>query len=115
MHDIVLFNKCPFSTGINIANNHHHYNVNCSIRKFVNFFPLFSISLCISSLQAVMCDRLNETIDNGSVNVTCFYFNCTATYYCDLGYTLNGGNESLTCMADGNWSSSPPECECKEE
>ncbi len=33
-----------------------------------------------------------------------------ATYTCDIGYTLNGGNTTRTCESDGTWSGSPPVC-----
>ena len=36
-------------------------------------------------------------------------FNSTATYSCNSGYELDG-NQSRTCLASGNWSSSEPSC-----
>ena len=36
----------------------------------------------------------------------------TATYTCDLDYTLIGVT-SRTCDSDGMWSDSPPTCESK--
>ncbi|XP_064388562.1 E-selectin-like isoform X3 [Halichondria panicea] len=39
-----------------------------------------------------------------------------ATYTCDTGYTLNGGNTTRTCGSDGVWSGSAPTCQatCSE-
>ena len=38
-------------------------------------------------------------------------FGQTATYTCDPGYTLEGGNTRM-CQATGNWSESEPACQC---
>ena len=35
-----------------------------------------------------------------------------ATYSCDTGYTLNGGN-TRTCQSGRNWSGSAPTCPSK--
>ena len=39
--------------------------------------------------------------------------NTVATYTCNTGYTLNGGN-TRTCGSDGAWSGSAPTCQGKE-
>lgn len=40
-------------------------------------------------------------------------YNATAIYSCEsTGYELNGENER-ECLANGQWSGEPPECQCK--
>lgn len=46
---------------------------------------------------------------NGNVTVTGTDVNSTATIFCHTGYHLVGVS-SITCMADGNWSSTNYSC-----
>ena len=60
------------------------------------------------------------TIDNGrlvySVNTTEFYdYGTTATYQCDSGYELTGGDTVRTCTGDGSspagqWNGTASNC-----
>ena len=46
---------------------------------------------------------------NGQVSLTTTTFGSTATYECDAGYVLVGG-ETRTCQESGSWSGQDPEC-----
>ena len=46
---------------------------------------------------------------NGAVAVPLTEFPGTATYTCDTGYVLSGGN-TRTCLANGMWSGIAPTC-----
>ncbi|XP_041378711.1 protein NEL-like, partial [Gigantopelta aegis] len=56
----------------------------------------------------VTCGRPAD-VANGSIhsNRSVFYFEETVNFSCSLGWKLSG-TSSLTCAADGNWSSSQP-------
>lgn len=59
---------------------------------------------------AVACDALTDPA-HGDVAVTnSGNFPSTATYSCDVGYALNGG-DTRTCAADGTWSGTAPTCD----
>lgn len=58
--------------------------------------------------KIVKCDPL-RTPSNGRMALTKTTFNGRATFSCDEGFILIG-NETLTCMANGNWSDSIPLC-----
>ena len=50
---------------------------------------------------------------NGQVSLTTTTFGSTATYECDAGYVLVGGEETRTCQENGQWSGTAPSCICK--
>lgn len=62
--------------------------------------------VCVFS--AVDCGGLNNP-PNGEVDVPQTVFPGMATYTCNSGYSLNGGN-TRNCQFNGMWSGSPPTC-----
>ncbi len=71
--------------------------------------------LTINLLTTVWCLAIDcgpLTINNGQVSTSGTTFMMTATYTCDDGYTLNGGN-IRTCQANEMWSGSDPTCDRK--
>ena len=52
------------------------------------------------------------TPTNGRRNLSSTTYNSVVNYTCDVGYTLQGSN-SRTCLANGNWSGSVPQCNRK--
>ena len=61
-------------------------------------------------LTVVDCGPLTDPV-NGAVDTSSgTTFTNTATYTCNSGFGVNGG-ESVTCRSDGNWSPNPPTCE----
>ena len=50
---------------------------------------------------------------NGQVSLTTTTFGSTATYECDAGYVLVGGEETRTCQENGQWSGTAPTCNSK--
>ncbi len=58
---------------------------------------------------AVDCGSLTDPT-NGTVDASPTTFMSTATYTCNTGYNINGGNTS-TCQANGTWSGSEPTCD----
>ena len=68
-----------------------------------------------------MCPALSTPV-NGQISFSSLLYtaNVTATYSCDTGFGLSGGDEVLTCGGDGSspigeWSGPPPVCDliCK--
>ncbi len=68
--------------------------------------------MLIDSVTVVNCGALTDP-SNGTVDTSSgITYLQRATYTCDTGYTLIGGN-TRTCGANGMWSSSQPACECE--
>ena len=61
---------------------------------------------------AVDCGSLDNPM-NGAVDVPLTEFPGTATYTCNTGYLLSGGN-TRTCLANGMWSGTAPTCTGKD-
>ena len=55
-----------------------------------------------------MCEDLSQPL-NGYMLSENFSYASTVHYMCDTGYLLIGQN-GTTCVANGTWTSSPPEC-----
>ena len=62
---------------------------------------------CRVSVLADCGDLMN--VANGEVDFTTTYDGSVATYSCNEGYVLCG-SENRTCLLNGSWSGSPPEC-----
>ena len=62
--------------------------------------------------SVVDCGALTS-LSYGEVSVNETTFRASAVYTCNSGFLLQG-NRSRTCQADGNWSSSEPQCKGKE-
>lgn len=54
-----------------------------------------------------------ETVENSTVTKTGTDYKDTATYVCNEGYHLEGGDLNRTCIEDGVWSGDPPVCNGK--
>ena len=66
-----------------------------------------------------IADPFNGQITFSSDRIAPFEFGTTATYSCDNGYMLTGGDTVRTCAGDGSsdigaWSGAAPTCQCKE-
>ena len=57
------------------------------------------------------CDPLFPPL-NGTVSFENTTSGSLATYFCDDGFILLGGDETRTCI-NGVWSDSDPACNCK--
>lgn len=60
------------------------------------------------SCSRVEC-AIPATVNNGFYVETSFLFSDTVNYICENGFYLEG-ESTLTCMANKQWSSIPPEC-----
>ena len=58
----------------------------------------------------VQCPALSDP-DDGVVTMNGTSVGDNATYLCEDGYELNG-TETVSCLSDGSWSSSPTCIEC---
>ena len=54
--------------------------------------------------------EMTGEILNGTLSCTGLTPGSTATYSCDMGYELSGGNGSLVCEDDGTWDGPAPTC-----
>ena len=70
-----------------------------------------TLSLIIIITAVVDCGPLGDP-ENGMVSASITTYNSMATYSCNTGYTLTG-NVSRTCLANGLWSGSEPNCTSK--
>ena len=48
--------------------------------------------------------------ENGAVDVSTTTYQSTARYSCEVGYQLSG-DATVTCLASGQWSDAPPQCD----
>lgn len=63
---------------------------------------------CIFPSYSVDCGDLTVP-SNGAISYTSGTFlGSTATYSCDLGYDLSGGDAVRICESDGEWSGNEP-------
>lgn len=65
---------------------------------------------------AVNCNEAPLAPVNSKRTGTSTTFNSTVTYTCNQGYSLSAQRlqnrkTSITCMANGQWSGSVPQCE----
>lgn len=69
------------------------------------------MSLCIlfSPSKATDCGPLDNP-KNGNVTLSDTIFRAEAVYACNEGHSLVGNN-TRTCLTNGNWSGSEPECQ----
>ena len=63
----------------------------------------------------IMCPALTDP-ENGMITYSTvvsfdFEFMTTATYSCDTGYALVGGDTVRTCAGDREWNGTAPICE----
>ena len=65
---------------------------------------IFGSFICI----AVNCAPLGHP-PKGRVTTSGYSVGSTATYSCEVGYTLEGGNER-ECLVTGEWSGKEPVC-----
>ena len=56
----------------------------------------------------VDCGTLDDPT-NGIVSVSTTTYNSVANYSCNIGHTVTG-DDMLTCLETGSWSSSVPTC-----
>ncbi|XP_060580368.1 sushi, von Willebrand factor type A, EGF and pentraxin domain-containing protein 1-like [Ruditapes philippinarum] len=61
---------------------------------------------CIIKDCGILRNPLNGSVDQSSGTT----FGQTVVFSCSVGYKLFGADQA-TCMADGNWSATPPECQ----
>ncbi len=61
-------------------------------------------------LLVVDCGALNDTANRQVSTSSGTTFMNTATYTCNIGYTLNGAT-IRTCQANGSWNLTPPTCD----
>ncbi len=87
-------------------------------RKSRMFMCTHGINATSFSLLAVMCDPLPNP-NNGFITFTedtmSIGFMALATYGCDTGFGLSGGNRVRTCGSSdsgpGDWTGTAPSCE----
>ena len=60
-------------------------------------------------ISAGLCDELPD-LGNGNITVTGQTEGSDATYTCNDGYQLTGGNSIRTCVDTGMWSGQEPTC-----
>ncbi len=61
-------------------------------------------------IAEITCEQLIDP-DNGIVDLTGINVGSRATYSCDKGFDLTGGQFIRTCQPNGQWSGDAPSCE----
>ena len=80
-----------------------HLDVN--VRQLLHFLLCSYITLCLH--VAIRCPAL-PTMDNGiviyssNISMSQYVYGATATFQCDSGYELTGGDTVRTCTGDGS-------------
>ena len=79
----------------------------------------YQVVIVSFALAAIRCSVLSN-VDNGSIlysdsKTSPHKFGIVATYQCDQGYVLNGGDATQTCVGDGTnstgyWNGTTPNC-----
>ena len=80
----------------------HPLHIMSPTSSFLNFFILFCLTVAD-------CGFLEDP-ENGVVMLSGNTVGSTATYECDAGYVLVGGEETRTCQENGQWSGAAPSC-----
>ena len=89
------------------------------------FCPHTLCTILISSKYAdIFCDVMfifaeiscstPENVPNGKVGGLNYTYGSSITYKCDPGFNHTSGNLTRTCLANGHWSGSIPNCSGKE-
>ena len=78
--------------------------------------PLLAVTIVSASFALFTDPAADECGGPPDANVngkppmyTSTTFGSTATYNCQSGY-MREGDQMITCMANGQWSGSPPDC-----
>ncbi len=50
-------------------------------------------------------------VGNASRQIDVFQYGASVNYSCNTGFILLSGDVRRTCIANGNWSGSPPVCQ----
>ena len=93
---------CFHPSGVGKASKNNTTPIHCNY--IANYYYLHN--------TAVDCGSLDDPV-NGQVEFTNTTVGSTANYTCNCGYFLSNGNSTRTCEANGEWSGSPPSCECE--
>ena len=83
----------------------HPLHIMSPTSSFLNFFILFCLTVAD-------CGFLEDP-ENGAVMLSGSTVDSTATYECDAGYVLVGGEDTRMCQENGEWSGTAPSCICK--
>ena len=89
--------------------DHFHIPYNHSFNLILHLYNLTDVFFLHSALAA--CPTLMEP-ENGQLDLDGVTQMSTATYSCNIGFTLNG-DQTRTCGSDGSWSGSEPSCQSK--
>ena len=84
-------------------------NIKLSTKNLCCFnFSLYCTPISLCLCVAIDCGPLPAP-DDGSVRITSTRVGATATYQCNVGFTLEG-QTTRTCLNTGKWSGEAPTC-----
>jgi hypothetical protein len=69
----------------------------------------FNQTVSTTSQNITMCPTFDD-IENGSFVLNNYLLNSVVTFYCDIGFELQG-DTNLICQADGSWNGTEPSCD----
>ena len=84
------------------------FNTRSSMSIFINCYPIFFYYIVLTDIR---CESPGEP-SNGQRQGNDFSFGSTVKFTCNDGYTING-EETLKCVADGEWNHPRPKCDSK--
>ena len=94
----------------------------CAVNNFLQLIQYISmhtrtseiIKYIDSSPSAISCGSPPAAPANGRRSGSGTTYQSTVTYNCNAGYSpIPPGPNTITCMANGQWSGSVPVCNCK--
>ena len=102
--DLSIFNglERPLSLDTKMMNSYIYHT-------YITFFLLTSIYCFHVCPKAMDCGSLTAPT-NGRVTVNNTSYRGTATFSCNIGYSLIG-DDFTTCTANGTWNGTDPTCE----
>ena len=78
--------------------------------RFINLYDLRRMINSMSFRSGFVCEQLDAPQD-GQVRLTGITPGSVATYRCNVGFSLTGGNENRRCVDGTGWGGAAPTCE----
>lgn len=99
----IIFRSCVFLVYI------YDFRLRLKNEAYRNLLPFIFNQLNVALFKEIRCPSLLDPI-NGAVDTRSTLIDGVATYSCNPGFTLTGGNVKRTCAPNGTWTGISAEC-----